>query len=230
MTMPRLVWYTAYGSNLHAARLSYYLGGGTPPGGRRTYPGCRDPSPPRRTVAAHLPGGIYFAGESPAWTGGAAFYDLDLPGTAAARGYLITASQFSDIAAQEMYRPPGADLDLAPILGNGHLTMGDGRYETMVHAGDLDGHPLITFTSPWAAGDAALNPPAPRYLEMISNGLHEAHSWPPGRIATYLAGCPGAAGTWTVEALTTLATRGMLAAADPGTAAADTAGVGARRR
>ncbi|GAB7048108.1 histone deacetylase [Catenuloplanes indicus] len=215
---PPLVWYTAYGSNMHATRLGYYLGGGRPPGGRRTYPGCRDSSPPRRTVGSTLPGGIYFAGESPAWTGGAAFYDRHLPGTAAARSYLVTLSQFSDIAAQEMYRPPGTDLDLTPVLADGHLTMGDGRYETLVHAGDLDGHPLITFTAPWTAASAALNAPAPRYLEMISSGLHEAHSWSPTQIAVHLATRPGV--TQSIPELTMLAERGIelgmrLAAPDP---------------
>jgi hypothetical protein len=205
--MDDLVWYAAYGSNMHATRLGYYLKGGRPPGGRRTYPGCRDRSPPRRTVAALLPGGIYFAGESPAWTGGAAFYDRELPGAAAVRAYLVTASQFADIATQEMYRPPGADLNLAPLLEHGHLTLGDGRYETLVHAADLDGHPMITFTAPWSAHTAALNAPAARYLEMISSGLHEAHSWSPAQIAAYLSTRPGV--TQPLDQLTTLAARGI---------------------
>ena len=84
-----MLWYVAYGSNLHAARLDWYLRGGRPPGGLRTYPGCRDCRPPRRTVPALIPGGVYFAGESRAWTGGMAFYDPQLPGRAAARGYLV---------------------------------------------------------------------------------------------------------------------------------------------
>lgn len=45
-----LVWYAAYGSNLAAVRLRCYLAGGRPPGGARTYPGARDPSPPRRDI------------------------------------------------------------------------------------------------------------------------------------------------------------------------------------
>lgn len=94
------LWYVAYGSNLHAARLAWYLTGGRPPGGLRTYPGCRDCRPPRRTVPLLLPGGVYFAGESRAWTGGMAFYDPELPGPAAARGYLMSVEQFADIAAQ----------------------------------------------------------------------------------------------------------------------------------
>src|SRR5436309_15910174 len=122
-----LVWYVSYGSNMHLARLTAYLAGGTPPGGDRVHSGARDPRPPRRDRAVWLPGGIYFATHSPVWHGGRAFYDPNLPGRAAARGWLITARQFSDIAAQEMYRQPGAELDLSVVLATGRDRIGDGR-------------------------------------------------------------------------------------------------------
>ena len=105
------VWYVAYGSNMSAARLACYLEGGCPPGRRP-----RQPRRPRRVTAparsepVDLPGTTYFAGESPQWGGGAAFYDHDEPGRTAARAYLVTAGQLADIAAQEMYRVP-ADGD-----------------------------------------------------------------------------------------------------------------------
>lgn len=191
-----LVWYAAYGSNMHADRLKFYLAGGRPPGGRRTYPGCRDSRPPRRTVPVMIPGGIYFALESRAWTGGMALYDPDLPGEAAARAYLITTSQFSDIAAQEMYREPGVDLILGELLEQGRLQLGEGRYETLVCAGSKDGFPLITFTAPWRSTEAALNPPAPAYLAMLARGLHESHRWPASAISAYLSTRPGVAGSW----------------------------------
>ncbi|MFI6261331.1 histone deacetylase [Micromonospora sp. NPDC051006] len=201
------LWYVAYGSNMHAARLNWYLTGGCPPGGRRTYPGCRDPRPPRRTAPVWLPGGVYFAGESRAWTGGMAFYDPQLPGRAAARAYLLTTDQFADVAAQEMYRPPGADLHLiAEAVATGRATIGPGRYETLVCAGHRDGLPLLTFTAPGPASAMPWTPPAPVYLRMIARGLHEAHGWPAARIASYLADRPGVAGGWQradVEALVT---------------------------
>lgn len=109
---PELVWYVSYGSNMCAHRLNCYLAGGTPAGARHTYPGCRDHRAPRRATGCELAGGVYFAMESAAWGGGRAFYDPDLPGTAAARAYLITPEQFADIAAQEMYRVPGEEVDL----------------------------------------------------------------------------------------------------------------------
>ncbi|WDZ85766.1 histone deacetylase [Micromonospora cathayae] len=196
------VWYVAYGSNLHAARLACYLGGGRPPGGLRTYPGCRDPRPPRRSVPVFLPGGVYFAGESRAWTGGMAFYDPELPGEVAARAYLLTAGQFADVAAQEMYRPPGTDLALlAAAVERGTVTLGPGRYETLVCAGLRDGYPLVTFTAPGRAGDVPWNPPAATYLGLLAAGLAEAHGWAVDRIVDYLAGRPGVAGRWDPDAL-----------------------------
>jgi hypothetical protein len=144
-----------------------------------------------------LPGGIYFALESLAWTGGMAFYDPELPGRAAARAYLITATQFADIATQEMYQPPGRDLDLIEAaVAQGRACLGPGRYETLVCAGTREGHPLLTFTAPWRAGEVEPAPPAPRYLEMIASGIHEAHGWTAAQISAYLAGRPGVAGRW----------------------------------
>ena len=156
-----LVWYVAYGSNMYADRLAYYLAGGQPAGGLRASPGCRDPRPPRRTTSVMLSGGIYFALESPTWTGGVAFYDDELPGHAAARAYLITRSQFADIVAQEMHEPPGTDQYelIAEAVGTGRARLGPGCYETLVHVGSRDGRPLLTFTAPWRAGDVPWNPP-----------------------------------------------------------------------
>jgi hypothetical protein len=193
-----LVWYAAYGSNLHAARFRYYLTGGTPPGGLRACPGCRDPRAPRRTAPLLLPGGIHFALESLTWTGGIAFYDPHLPGTAAARGYLVTAGQFLDIATQEMHRPPPgvSPRRLAEAVRTGRAVLGDGRYETLVCAGTRAGFPVLTFTAPWSAGGVPANPPAPLYLSMLAGGLREAHGWGAGRIAGYLLTRPGVAGHW----------------------------------
>lgn len=202
------VWYAAYGSNMHAARLRYYLAGGKPPGALREYPGCRDPRPPAQTRGALLPGGIYFALESRAWTGGMAFYDPELPGEAAARAYLITVGQFSDIAAQEMYtKPTGTDLDLDEVLTTGRCRLGPGRYETLVHAGALDGRPVLTFTAPWRAADVDWTPPSPAYLGMLANGLREAHGWTGAEIAGYLGELPGVRGNWSTADLADLTER-----------------------
>jgi hypothetical protein len=197
------VWYAAYGSNMHAERFACYLRGGRPPGGARTYPGCRDPRAPERQVPVVLPGQMYFAWESAVWTGGMAFYDPTAAGTTPGRAYLVTAQQFADVAAQEMHREPGADLDvdlaldldlaLTEVLAQGTAQLGPGRYETLVCPGHLDGLPLLTFTAPWRIEQAPLNPPSPAYLQHLAAGLAETHGWPPDRIAAYLSTRPGAA-------------------------------------
>ncbi|WP_422737331.1 histone deacetylase [Micromonospora sp. WMMD729] len=213
-----LVWYVAYGSNLHAARLAWYIGGGCPPGGRRTYPGCRDNRPPSRSAPVWMPGGIYFAGESGAWTGGMAFYDPELPGAAAARAYLVTVEQFTDIAAQEMYRPTGDTDDLLPgtsgaidaAVAHGRATLGPGRYETLVCPGRRAGVPMLTFTAPEPASAVPHRPPAPAYLGMIARGLHESHGWPAERIADYLARRPGVIDGWKRDRVTTLVAEALV--------------------
>jgi hypothetical protein len=187
---PGLVWYVSYGSNLAAARLACYVEGGCPPGGSRENPGARDATPPQRSVPVDLPGTTYFAGESPQWGGGVAFYDHDEPGRTAARAYLVTAGQLADIAAQEMYRLP-VDADpleevvLRPLAGGRH-TLGPGRYETLVAVGELDGAPLLTFTSPHGAAAAVRTRPAPAYLAMMATGLRESRGWDEVTIETYL--------------------------------------------
>ena len=184
------VWYVSYGSNMSADRLACYLEGGCPPGGSRPNPGARDCTLPARSIPVDLPGTTYFAGESPQWGGGIAFYDHETPGFTAARGYLVTPGQFADIAAQEMYRIPedGDPLEqivLEPITGGRH-TLGPGHYETLVDVGSYDDHPLVTFTSPHGAEHVDHNDPAPAYLDAIALGLRESRGWDDDRVATYL--------------------------------------------
>ncbi len=205
-TRPELVWYASYGSNMRLARLTYYLAGGCPPGSTHHHPGCRDQRPPRRAVPVMLPGAMYFSGESRIWTGGVAFYDPTASGEVAGRAYLMTASQFADVAAQEMHRPPNLDLDLATVLRTGSAAVGPGRYETLVLVGHRDEVPVLTFTAPWTMADVELTAPSAGYLTMLAAGLREAHGWSARRIADYLATRCGAAGTWRPEAIERLLT------------------------
>ncbi|MFD7448275.1 histone deacetylase [Kitasatospora sp. NPDC059827] len=200
-SIPDLVWYAAYGSNMHLDRLMYYIAGGRPPGGTRAYPGCRDQRPPRAAVPVLLPGQLYFSLESKVWTGGMGFYDQTDDGEMPARAFLITPEQFSDIAAQEMHEPPGRDLDLAPALRLGSVRLGPGRYETLVCTGQIDGYPVLTFTAPWRRADAKVTRPSAAYLRNFASGLHEAHGWSTEETAAYLSARPGAAGAWTTEAI-----------------------------
>lgn len=199
-----LLWYAAYGSNMHLARLTAYLSGGRPAGAARSYPGCRDASPPARSLPVMLPGQLYFAMESRAWTGGLALYDPAGPGETAARAHLLTLGQFSDIAAQEMYRDPGADLDLDGVLTYGRVELGPGRYETVVRTGTMDDLPVLTFTASWAHTDVPSTKPVAAYLRHLATGLLESHGWPLERVAEYLATRPGAAGVWTAAEIAAL--------------------------
>ncbi|GGU23610.1 histone deacetylase [Streptomyces lavendofoliae] len=197
------VWYTSYGSNTHTDRLAHYIAGGTPPGGARSCPGCRDRRPPAASVPVELEGALYFATESPVWTGGRAFYDPYAEGRVLARAHRITAGQFADIAAQEMYRAPGPDtaLDLTGVLRDGRAVLGGGRYETLVRPGTLDGLPMLTFTAPWRLHDVAWNSPSAGYLRHLAAGLLAAGAWDADTVAAYLASRPGAAGHWTPRAV-----------------------------
>lgn len=200
-TAPDRVWYAAYGSNLCAERLACYLRGGRPPGGARTYPGCRDGRPPERAEPVMLPGLVYFALESAVWGGGTAFYDAAGVGEVPARAYLLSAGQFGDIAAQEMHREPGADLPLAGALSGGRERLGPGRYETLVCPGSLDGVPVLTFTAPGGLPEADLRPPRAAYLRTIAAGLVQAHGWSLRRAADYLGSRPGATARWSAATL-----------------------------
>ncbi|MDN5763080.1 MAG: histone deacetylase [Microlunatus sp.] len=193
----RDLWYAAYGSNLDRRRFEAYLCGGRPAGAVRTYVGARDPSPPVDDRPLLLHGRIFFAWESPTWGGGIAFYDPDLvgpdggPATVYGRAYRITAEQFSDLAAQEMRRTPGTDLDLSDVLQHRRHTYGPGRYETLHLVGELEGAPVLTFTAPRDHGLSA-NPPAPAYLATMVRGLRECHGLSRADALAYLDAAPGA--------------------------------------
>ncbi len=199
------VWYVSYGSNLSASRLAAYLQGGVPPGGRRHNPGARDGSPPRRSVPVDLPGALYFAGDSSQWGGGVAFYDHDAQetgqGGTAARAYLITAQQFADIAAQEMYRVPqeGDPLEEVVVGGidGGRHHVGPGHYETLVEVGRLEGAPMLLFTAPHGIDHVRHTRPSPAYLAMLAEGLRDSRLWDDDDVAAYfdrVIDVPGASG------------------------------------
>lgn len=184
------LWYGAYGSNLSRDRFEAYLSGGRPAGATRHYPGARDPSPPTDDRPLLLPGRLFFAWDSPTWGGGIAFYDADAEGTVYARAYRITTEQFSDLAAQEMRRDPGAELDLSQVLAQRRHSYGPGRYETLHLVGELDDLPVVTFTAPEGHG-LRPNAPAPSYRATISRGLRECHGLSATAIDDYLRAAGG---------------------------------------
>ncbi|QKW17885.1 hypothetical protein HUT16_01345 [Kitasatospora sp. NA04385] len=115
-----------------------------------------------------LPGTLYFALELTVWTGEMGFYDPVVDGEMPSPAYLVTIGQFADIAAREMHRETGTDLDLTCALG-------PGRYETLVCPDAIDNIPVLTFTVPWTLTDAELNAPSAAYLANFATNLAEAH-------------------------------------------------------
>ena len=194
------VWYAGYGSNLARDRFLCYLRGGRPPGASRTYPGARDTTLPLDDRALTLPGEMFFAWESPTWGGGIAFYDADAPGATLARAYLLSDEQFADVAAQEMHHEPGEDLDLTTVLQHSRHDLGPGRYESLHLVGELEGRPVLTFTTP---DPLALqhNPPTRAYLEVVARGLSDTHDLGVDEVTTYLVERPGAGLGWDVDRL-----------------------------
>jgi hypothetical protein len=198
------LWYAAYGSNMASDRFGCYLAGGCPPGATRTYPGARDQTLPRESRPVRLDGSVYFGWESPTWGGGIAFYDPDLPGESVGVVYLLTLGQFSDVAAQEMHRAPGVDLDLAELWNHGRHEVGPGRYESLHVVGRIAEAPVVTFTASQTTEAIDYNPPAPAYLSTMACGLAESHGWGADRIADYLLARPGIGDGWDAESLRSL--------------------------
>ncbi|MFI8432552.1 histone deacetylase [Streptomyces sp. NPDC079020] len=201
---PERVWYTSYGSNTHLDRLAAYIRGGRASGAATGSPGSRNPTMPARSIPVELTGAMYFATWSTLWRGGLAFYDPRANGRVLARAHLVTTDQFSDIAAQEMHEEPGRDLCLAEVLTHGRAVRGEGRYETLVCAGQVDGMPLLTFTAPWGMHDVPWVPPSAAYVRFLALGLRSAGGWDTEEVASYVAARPGAADSWSYQSIVDL--------------------------
>jgi hypothetical protein len=142
-----------------------------------------------------MAGRLTFAWESPTWGGGIAFHEPDADGTVLTCAYLVTAGQLSDVLEQEMWREPGADLDLTELLETRRHVIGPGRYETLHLAGELDGRPVVTFST--SDVDAlGLRPPAPPYVATIARGLRRTHELGDDEIVDYLLACRGVQPAW----------------------------------
>jgi hypothetical protein len=205
------IWYASYGSNLSRDRFMCYLQGGRPEGAARTFPGARDRSEPLDDVPFTMPGQMFFGWKSPTWGGGIAFYHADLEGATLARAYLISEEQFADVAAQEMHREPGSDLDLTTVLEEERHTLGPGRYEALHLVGELDGHPVLTFTTP-EPHDVPHEAPSPAYLAIVASGLRDTHGLDADAVIDYLMDCGGIQPEWTRETISELvwAPRGLV--------------------
>lgn len=210
---PVRVWYASYGSNLSRQRFLTYITGGRLPGGRRTYKGCSDKSAPEKEIAIRMPAArLYFTGFSSVWLGGVAFIDQQRHSTQAttlARAWLVSTAQFDQIVAQENGLDPddAVRIPLHQVLAKRRWNTNLGIYSLVVHIGDYEGAPVVTFTasrfgrhaSPRRRGRIAGHPlpaiattPSAAYLRMIGAGLAETFGLAPEAQADYLRGCPGA--------------------------------------
>ena len=185
---------------MYAARFGCYISGGRPRGTRRTYLGCRDQSPPHRDAGIHLRGGLTFAGRSSVWGGGVAFYTPHADGEVAARAYLLTFGQLSDVVAQEVRRPVGSDLTLGCGV-DGRWAAPSNVYETLLHVDDRDGFPMLTVTS---LQNLEPTPPSAPYLRTMLDGLGEAFGWTADERVHYLLRAPGITPAWTANRLVEL--------------------------
>ena len=144
-----------------------------------------------------MPGRLVFAWHSPTWDGSIAFHDPTGEGEVLSTAYLVPPATFSDLVEQEMWREPGADHDLSEVLGRGRQVLGPGRYETLHRTGELDGRPVLTFSSdevPVHAVDGVgldHDAPAPAYLATMARGLRRVHGLDDAAIADYLLGAEG---------------------------------------
>lgn len=166
-----LVWYVAYGSNLCADRLACYLVGGTPAGGRRATAGARDRRPPRTWRRVALPHGLWFGGPSHTWRGGPAFLDVEHPGRAVGRAWLVTHDQLEDVVAQENGRLAGDVAVDARTLAVGGVVLPEAPYGRVVALPSPDGRPAATVTY---VDRPAGRAPDPAYLALVRAGLAEA--------------------------------------------------------
>ncbi|WP_206063290.1 hypothetical protein [Nocardioides sp. HDW12B] len=231
-----LVWYAAYGSNLHVPRLTCYLAGGTPPGSRRTYLGARDPSPPRATASVWLPGRLRFAGDSPVWGGGVAVLETGdragSPTPVDRAGSAATVSRSGEVAAQAPGDRAGSAATVSrsgEVAAQAYLLTHQQVCDIVAQETRREAGAVSVLEAPlggagWydalVTGEldghplvalAATDPPPPNapgatYLTMLMDGLRAAHGWSPEECADYVGRWPGAE-SWTRESLVRLAER-----------------------
>lgn len=206
-TSSGLVWYAAYGSNLHEPRFRCYLTGGRAAGSARVHPPCADDRSPRATAVATLPFPLFFAGSSRTWGGGNAYIDPDGHDAATrARLYLISVEQFEAVVAAEGHRapaplpPPRAGTPATYRVASGDYGVG------VLACGQLEGIPVLSVTGP--TPDASVTPPRRAYLRTIASGLRHTHALSPQAVADYLAPVPGIASHYPHDDLVAVAEQG----------------------
>jgi hypothetical protein len=127
------------------------------------------------------------------WGGGIAFYHPHAEGGLAARAYLLTFGQLSDVVAQEARRPVGTDLVLDDGVDRQWPVGGTHVYETLLHVDDRDGFPMYTITS---LQNLEPTPPSAAYLRTMLDGLGETFGWSAQDRVRYLLRAQGVSPAW----------------------------------
>lgn len=182
------IWYACYGSNIREERFMCYISGGTPPGALKNFTGCVDKSKPKDSRPFKIDNEVYFAKKSPTWNGGGICFlnpEKNPQANTLGRTYLINVSQFKDLVRQELKFEGEILIDFEELIANGRYNcMTDGRYGLLLYLGEIEGKPVVTFTSETYLKDE-INPPDEAYLSTIINGLKEIYDLDSTEILDY---------------------------------------------
>ena len=85
-----------------------------------------------------------------------------------------------------VFRRSWQPVDLTEVLASGRHALGPGRYETLHLAGELDGHPVLTFSCPDVT-ELEPGEPAAAYVETMARGLRAVHGLDDEEADAYLA-------------------------------------------
>lgn len=196
MPSPERVWYAAYGSNCDADRLAAYLGGGLLAATAVHHPGSADPAPPQADIAWTFDRALRFAGHSTGW-GGATALLADQPGHTLGRAWLLSWRQLEDVFAQENQ---AAHHPLTRADARRHATVWDRPYGRLLHVGEHQRWPVVTFTAPRPAAHPA-GPPSTSYLRTLVRGLLAVHRLDAAELAEQLLAAAGLPDAWDRTAL-----------------------------
>ena len=188
------VWYACYGSNIREERFLCYINGGTPPGALRHFTGCKDKSKPKQSRRIKIDHEMYFAKKSPTWNGGGICFlkpEKDINANTLGRTYLINSGQFIDLVRQELKFEGEIFIDFDKLKRDGSYNcMNDGRYGLLLYLGEIEGKPVVSFTSEVFLGNE-LNAPDITYLTTILKGMHEIYDLEDAELVNYFRGKKG---------------------------------------
>lgn len=172
----------AFGSNVNADRLQAYISGSASNARYGTHTGSLDPTPPTQVASDWIRGRLRFGGVSRRWgPHGIAYADLAGPAKRLfVVEYEMSWQQLVDLVAQENGMR-SLEIDTLELEQNGLTTVSDRFYNSLVKFDRGADSPAVLLTH---LGPTRYKPPAPRYIEVIREGLEDFMS--PDEAARYL--------------------------------------------